>query len=114
MTDEEQNSAQPGPFVQLLTSRRPIVIGGKKRKKRKYSRGLKDLQEWGRAMARVSDGVARSAWKGTRAYRKASNKSARKKRDGAIRDYNLNVAKGISKSLRSSSSLPYDLARALN
>jgi hypothetical protein len=114
MTDQEQNPAQPATPLQLLDTTRPIVIGARKKKKRKYSRGLRDLQVSGRRMTKVSGTVTRAVSKGLRAYRKASDKSARKKRDGAIRDFGLNAAKGASKLLRSSSSVPYDLARAMN
>ncbi len=97
-----------------LHSLKPIVIKTKKRKKYKYSRGLKDIQMSSRGVAKVSSRLARSVSSGLDTYRKASDKSARKKRDGAIRDFGLNVAKGLSKSLRTSSHVPYDLARAMN
>ncbi len=89
---------------------KPVVFKTKKKKKYKYSRGLKDLQRSSRGVAKVSSRLARSVVKGMDAYRKASDKSARKKRDGAIRD----IAKGLSKSLRASSRVPYDLARVMD
>ena len=113
MTDQEQQPAQPAP-LRVLDTRRPIVIGAGKKKKRRYSRGLRDLQVSGRRMAKVSGTLTQAVAKGTRAYRKASDRSARKKRDGALRDLGLNAAKGTSKLLRASSSVPYDLARAMN
>jgi len=112
MTNEEQNPVQTAQPMQLIGSTRPIVISTKKKKQRKYSRGLRDIQVWGRRMAKVNEDLARAVANGAGAYRKASNQSAGKKRDGAIRDFGLNVAKGIGKALRSSSSVPYDLARA--
>jgi len=72
---------------------KPVVFKTKKKKKYKYSRGLKDLQRSSRGVAKVSSRLARSVVKGMDAYRKASDKSARKKRDGAIRDFPLNIAK---------------------
>jgi len=113
MTDQEQQPARPAP-LQVLGTRRPIVIGAGKKKKRRYSRGLRDLQVSGRRMAKVSGTLTQAVAKGIRAYRKASDKSARKKRDGALRDLGLNAAKGATKLLRASSSVPYDLARAMN
>jgi hypothetical protein len=47
-------------------------------------------------------------------YLKESNKSARKKRDGAMRDFNLNVADAIGTSLREASGVTAGLARSLN
>jgi DNA-binding transcriptional regulator GbsR (MarR family) len=111
MSNTEENARQPMP---LIGGARPIVIdGGKKKKKRKYSKGLKDLQVSARRTSAISSDLTRAVAKGVRAYRKASSKSAEKKRDGALRDMGRNIAKGISKSLRKSSDVPYDLAKAL-
>ncbi len=115
--DELDTKEQNGKVVavpQSLTALEPIVIKTKKKKKFKYSRGLKDLQKSSRSVSKVSSRLARSVSKGMEAYRKASDKSARKKRDGAIRDFGLNMAKGASKTLRESSRTPYDLARAMS
>ncbi len=108
--DQENNPLAANP---LLDSKHPIVVKSKGKKKRKYSRGLKELQQNGRSLAKVSDSLARSVSKGIRTYRKASDKSAQKTRDGAMRDFGLNLAKGLSKSLRTSSSVPEDLAQAM-
>ena len=115
--DEQNEKEQNGKAVaapQSLTALEPIVIKTKKNKKYKYSRGLRDLQKSGRSVSKVSSRLARSVSKGMDAYRKASDKSARKKRDGAIRDFGLNMAKGVSKTLRESSRAPFDLARAMS
>ena len=92
---------------------KPIVIDFKKKKKRKYSRGLRDLQISERRTADVSARMMRSISEGFDAYRKASDKSSRKKRDGALLDMNRNLAKGLRRSLRKSSRLPVDLAKAV-
>jgi hypothetical protein len=91
---------------------KPIVIKVKKQKKKKYSSGLKDVQVIGRRMSKVSSSMARSFSEGIDTYRKASNKSARKRRDGALRDLSINVAKGFSRALRESSDIPFDLAKS--
>lgn len=98
----------------VFTPAEPIVIKTKKKKKFKYSRGLKDFQRTSRRMSKVSSRMARAFSKGIDTFRKESDKSARKKRDGAIRDFGLNVARGMSKSLRITSDVPYDLARAFD
>jgi hypothetical protein len=108
--DQENTPLSSNP---LMDSAHPIVIKSKGKKKRKYSRGLKELQQNGRSLAKVSDDLARSVSKGIQTYRKANDKSARKKRDGSVRDFGLNLARGLSKSLRASSSVPEDLARAM-
>ena len=99
---------------QPLELGKPIVINVKKKKKRRYSRGLKGMQVAGRRESRVSSRMVRAVSKGMDTYRKASDKSARRKRDGAIRDFGRNAAKGLSRSLRASSGLPLDLAKALD
>lgn len=94
---------------------RPIVIKSKgKKKKRRYSRGLEDVQRSGRGITKVSSRILRSVAKGMDEFRKASDKSAYKKRDGAIRDLVVNMGKATSKSLRVSSRVPLDLAKAMN
>ncbi len=99
---------------QQTTPLRPIVLKMGKKKKRKYSRGLGDLQRAGRGMSKVSMRLSRSMFKGANAFRKASDKSARKKRDGALRDFGLNMGKAASKSLRASSRVPRDLGKLFN
>jgi len=86
----------------------------KRKKKRKYSRGLRDAQELGRTVSKASTRVARAVAKGMAEYRKLSEKSARKKRDGAIRDFAVNLADGLGKTIRGLSMVPSDLARGLN
>jgi hypothetical protein len=98
---------------QMIDLSKPIILKTKKQKKKKYSSGLKDVQVVGRRMSKIAADVARSMSEGVDAYRKASDKSARKKRDGALRDLNLNVAKGVSRALRESSDIPFDLAKSM-
>lgn len=93
---------------------RPIVLKLKKKKKRKYSRGLADLQRAGRGFTKISMRMSRSAFKGMDEFRKASDKSARKKRDGALRDLGVNMGKAASKSLRASSRIPRDFGKILH
>jgi hypothetical protein len=109
-----ESEPQPDNKHELFDLTKPIFLKTKKKKKYRYSRGLKDIQITGRRMSKSSSRVARAMLKGMSSYRKASKKSARKKRDGAIRDFPLNAAKGFSKTLRSSSRFPFDMARAMN
>ena len=95
--------------VEPLDLTKPIVIDVKKKKKRKYSRGLKDIQVAGRRSSKIGARVMRSVSKGFDEFRKASGKSSRKRRDGALLDMNINVAKGLSRSLKSASRVPLDL-----
>ena len=99
-----------------MADMKPIVINVKKvkKKKRKYSKGLKDVQRSGRSMTKITSRLARAMAGGVDTFAKASDKSAEKKRDGAMRDLGLNMAKGFSKTLRKASRTPLDLARALD
>jgi hypothetical protein len=48
-----------------------------------------------------------------RRYVRESDKSARKRRDGAIRDLDVNLADALSATLRQVSRTPVDIARTL-
>jgi hypothetical protein len=108
---------QPNPSEQkipLIGTARPIVINVKKKKKRRYSRGLGDIQKSARGMTKISTRMSRSMSKGLRKFQKASDKSSLKKKDGALRDLGLNIGKAMSKSLDESSRIPLDIAKTLN
>jgi hypothetical protein len=94
---------------QLIDLTQPNIISIKKKKKRKYSRGLKGFQTAGRRSSKITARVMRSVSKGFDEFRKASDKSSRKHRDGALLDMNRNVAKGLSVSLKSANRIPLDL-----
>ena len=104
----------PEPKNSLFDTSRPIVINVKKKKKRRYSRGLADLQRGTRGLGKISRRIARSMYEGADKFQKASDKSSRKKRDGALRDLGLNIGKALSKSLDTSSGIPRDIAKTLN
>jgi hypothetical protein len=90
----------------------PIVVRvDKKRRKKRYTRGLRDIQTTNRGFTRVSRRLVRAVARGMTTYLKESNKSARKKRDGAWRDYGFNVSDAIATSLREASGIPRDLVR---
>lgn len=93
---------------------RPVadVPTTKPRRKRKYSKNLRDIQKFERNASRALQRVAGSVEAGVREWRKATNRSARRKRDGAIRDALDNYAKATGKQLRVMSRAPADLVRA--
>lgn len=97
---------------------RPIVLeykrGKKKSKKQGYSKQFRDLQVSEGKIAKASEKLARAVAKGAAAYNDARKDSQSKKRDGAIRDFGPNLAVGLSESIREASSLPLDVADALN
>ena len=105
-----------GELARLLEGRnRPIVIRVKKKgkKKRKHSRGLKDIQRTLRRSTKASDRLASAFSAGFGTFRSRSNKSSRRKKDGLLKDVYKNSAAGMSKSLRKSSSVPKILAKSV-
>lgn len=92
----------------------PQVVVTTKKRKRKYSRRLRDVQEIDRAMAKASWRLNQAVADGFDTYRKRSDHSARKKRDGAIRDGIENWARAMGKTMKKASSAPSDIARAFS
>ncbi len=91
----------------------PIVFDRKKKKKKsKYSPALKEIQILERELTKVSHQTLRSVEAGLVTYQQAQNKSAKKKRDGAVVDFVPNIGKGMSKTLRTASPIPYNVAKA--
>ena len=95
---------------------RPIVLSlkNKKKRKRRYSKGLKEIQRMERHLTRSAHRMARATEKGITTYRKLSTKSARQKKDGAILDFIPNSGIALSRSLRIASTIPYDISQAMD
>lgn len=93
----------------------PVVqleVSGKKEKK--YSKRLKDLQKGRERGAKALFKIANAVAVGIDKYRSESDKSARKKKDGAARDFVPNVADGIGKAIRVGSKAATDIGRIWN
>jgi hypothetical protein len=105
----EKSAVQPRPPAETDAPQ----AEDKKKKKRKYSKGLKDLQQLERGVSKAMHRLAGSVDEGLRTWRKATERSARAQRDGAIRDALKNYAKATSRGLRVASWVPLDLAEAL-
>lgn len=82
--------------------------------KRKYSRGLKDAQRFERRLAKADQRLGNAVAKGFNIYLQRRDRSAEKKRDGALRDFTKNVSKAATETLRGLSDVPYDLGKAFN
>jgi hypothetical protein len=100
----------------MMRAQPPVVVAEpkKKKKKRRFSQGLRTLQDVERgvtvSMRTVSAGVARVLSE----YTERSEKSSRKKRDGALRDAIENWTKAMSKGMRVGGKAPYDFVKAVN
>jgi hypothetical protein len=91
-----------------------VVQVDKKRRKKRYTRGLRDLQTTNRGVTQASRRLVRAVARGMTKYLKESDRSARKKRDGAMRDFSLNVADALGTGLRELAGIPADLSRTFN
>jgi len=116
-TDIDDNVTTPTRLGSLRERGRPLVLAyksKKKKEKKRYSDGLEDVQEFEAGISRAIRQAARAVAKGTDRYEKARRKSARKKKDGAIRDFVPNMGEALSESLREASDIPSEVADALN
>src|SRR6185503_12250938 len=98
-TAEQTSEASPAPSY---TRAFPVVINlkGNKKKKRKYTRGTKDIQRLERGVTKASRRLSRAVASGFATYEKKRNKSSRKKRDGAIRDAIENWTRAYGRATR--------------
>jgi hypothetical protein len=94
----------------------PIVYRTSKKKKgeRRYTKGLKIPQQLSRGGIRASERLSKGLDRGFSDFRKRSNKSSKKKRDGIIIDSVRNFTKGAGKGLRTASRAPNDLVKRVN
>ena len=113
VTLEEPAAAHPAP-LRVILQESVRAKDAKVKKKRRYSFGLGTIQHLERGVTRsletASKGVARTFSE----YSERSGKSARKKRDGAIRDGIENWTKALSRGMRIAGDAPYDFVRQVN
>ena len=91
-----------------------FVVEVKKKKKRRYTKGLRAVQQIERGIARSLDVFAEGVARTFSEYRKRSGKSARKRKDGALRNGIENWTKAMSKGISASSKAPYDFVKTVN
>ena len=101
------------PAVILHESIRAKNVTGKK-KKRRYSAGLGTIQHLERGVTQSLETVTKGVARTFSEYRERSNKSARAKRDGALRDGIENWTKALSKGMRIAGEAPYDFVKNVN
>lgn len=87
---------------------------GKKKKKRGSSRAARRLEDIESRVSKSVNRVSKGVNQGVVLYRDKRDKSARKRRDGALTDFGNNVARGVSKAVRKSSPAVIDVAKAMN
>jgi hypothetical protein len=100
----EPAEAQPGTVA---------VAEPREKPKRKYSRRLKRVQKLERSFSKGLHRLARATEKGVATWRKRTDRSAGKKRDGAIKDAPVNYAKAVSRAAPEAARSLVDLAKGL-
>jgi hypothetical protein len=91
-----------------------LDAGGKRKGKKRYSRGLKEPEKMADSYARAASRLARAVADGVDEYRRSRDKSARRKRDGAIRDVVRNVGRGLEEALTQGAKVPTDLSKRVS
>jgi hypothetical protein len=87
---------------------------GAKPKKKKYSRRYRDAQKLEEGFTRTGERLAKAVADGLFEYRRRRNRSARKKRDGAIKDAVRNWGRGLQEALVTAAKAPRDLTKPLS
>lgn len=85
----------------------------KKKRKKKYSKGLKTFQELERGTSKAQRRLAQAVEAGFRTWSRRRDKSAAKRRDGAIKDGFTNAAFAFGSMARVASRAPEDFVRAM-
>jgi hypothetical protein len=87
---------------------------GRKSAKRGSSANTRRLEDIERRVSKAGRRVARSLYHGVDEYVDARDKSARRRRDGALVDMYENVSRGVSKAVSEASPALVDVAKAFN
>ena len=94
----------------------PVVVAyeSKPRKKKGSSRASRRLEDIDQRLSKSVHRVTKAVNEGVTTYMDQRDKSARKRRDGAVVDSYQNVAQGVSRTLAESSPVITDIAKAIN
>ncbi|MCB0006545.1 MAG: hypothetical protein KDE04_08815 [Anaerolineales bacterium] len=118
MSETVENDAVEPELVSNIRDIQPVVLKYKKfskgRKKKKYSKGTGDWQRMERDMSKINKKISRAIAEGAATYDRERNKSASKKKDGAVRDFGRNLAEAISATMDETTSVPRDVAEMLD
>lgn len=115
LQEDTMNESESDTILDTASAGGPEVVaeGAPKKRKKKYSKGLRDLQRLERGLSRASLRLADAVSAGLRTYHQRSEASALERRDGAFRDSFENAAIATGKSLQVASRVPRDLARGV-
>jgi len=106
-----QHSAVAKPLAQYTPSIEKRTGRGKKRR---YSKGLKGTQTFERRISKSAHRVTKAVEKGVREYLDERNRSSERRKDGALIESYVNVARGVSEGIADASPAITDVAKAIN
>ncbi len=95
----------------VMTLERRSKGGGKRGRKKRYSRGTKGVQRLLFGVAKASYRATDSLSSGLNTFVKRSNRSARRRKDGYIRDALRNASRGVGRGLSTLGRAPYEIGR---
>ncbi len=87
---------------------------GKSEDNAMFTRGTKSFQKIEETVATTALSFAHAISKGLSTYLDARKKSAESKKDGAVQDMVVNVAKGVTETVKESSNIITDTAEAFD
>ena len=88
--------------------------GKKKDKKTRYSSGTKGAQKFEKRISEAAHTVTGAVDTGVGEYLDSRKKSSKKRKDGAVVESYVNIAKGISEGIEDASPALTDVAKAIN
>ena len=87
----------------------------KKKRKKKYSSGkARDFQKMGKGMSKGAFRMAYAVAIGLDTFYRNQNRSARKKKDGMMKDFMLNTARGLRDAGAEAARAPYDVYKQVD
>ena len=89
---------------------RPLVV----EPEHEYTSGLKNFQESERSYSEALQTISGAINKGVDSYLDERDRSAAEKKDGALEDFFINSAKGVSVAAEAGSSAIYDIAKSID
>lgn len=109
----DPNDTKEAPVGEAAGGAVYIDMRDKKDKERRYSRNARDFQRAARPLNRGLERFTVALADGAARWRKDWDRSAEKKRDGALKDAPENAARAFARVVRGSSWVPVDAAKAL-
>jgi hypothetical protein len=109
------STGRPNYTVSRGLLRGPVIVvkESKRRKKKRYTRGTKGVQKLTLGLSRGAFRATNSVAEAFRVFAKRSNRSARKRKDGLVRDSLRNASRGLRRGFRELGDAPVEVARQI-